>query len=100
MKTRSAGIQKGIGESVQPNEAWENSKVAVMTNICRLKFVQNLDLRNFLMATNDTMLAEDNVNDGFWGIALSRNSPRAKNTQNFKRNELGKILMQIRSEFA
>jgi ribA/ribD-fused uncharacterized protein len=99
MKTRSAGVQKGIGESIKSTDDWENSKVSVMENICRLKFVQNLDLKEFLLATQNTLLAEDNVNDGFWGIALSRNGPRAKNTQNFKRNELGKILMKIRQEF-
>jgi hypothetical protein len=99
MKTRSAGVQKGIGESIKATDAWENSKIDVMTNICRLKFTQNLDLKAFLLKTQQTYLAEDNVNDGFWGIALSRNSPRAKNIQNFKRNELGKMLMIIRSEF-
>jgi predicted NAD-dependent protein-ADP-ribosyltransferase YbiA (DUF1768 family) len=51
------------------------------------------------MATKETLLAEDNPNDSFWAINLSRNSPRAKNQQNFKRNELGKMLMLIRSEF-
>jgi hypothetical protein len=99
MKTKSAGAQKGIGESVKATDAWENSKIDVMTNLCRLKFTQNLDLQEFLLGTQSTLLAEDNMNDGYWGIALNRNSPRAKNTQNFKRNELGKILMLIRSEF-
>jgi ribA/ribD-fused uncharacterized protein len=99
MKTRSAGVQKGIGDSIKSNEAWESSKVEVMRNICKLKFVQNLDLKQFLMATETTLLAEDNPNDSFWAINLSRNSPRAKNVQNFKRNELGQILMQIRTDF-
>jgi hypothetical protein len=99
MKTRSAGVQKGIGDSIKSNDAWENSKVEVMRNICLLKFTQNLDLKEFLLGTQQTYLAEDNPNDSFWAINLSRNSPRAKNIQNFKRNELGRILMQIRSDF-
>jgi hypothetical protein len=99
MKTRSAGVQKGIGEAIKSNDDWESSKVAVMTHICQQKFSQNLDLKKILLSTHQTYLAEDNPSDGFWGIQMSRNSPRAKNTQNFKRNELGKILMQIRKDY-
>jgi hypothetical protein len=99
MKTKSAGVQKGIGDGIKSNDAWEASKVDTMKNICKLKFTQNQDLKTFLMGTQDTYLAEDNPNDSFWAINLNRNSPRAKNIQNFKRNELGKILMQIRHDF-
>ena len=98
MKTKSAGVQKGIGDSIKTNDAWETSKVDTMRNICKLKFSQNLDLKTFLLGTQDTYLAEDNPNDSFWAINLNRNSPQAKNIQNFKRNELGKILMQIRQD--
>jgi hypothetical protein len=96
MRTKSPGIQKSIGEGIKTNTDWERNRVSVMTRVCKEKFAQNPTLREFLDNTSPTYLAEDNPGDSFWGIALSRNSPRAANRMNFKDNNMGIILMQIR----
>ena len=98
MSAKSPGVQKGIGEAIEENADWESSKLAIMEQICGAKFRQNLDLRDFLMKTESTYLAEDNPQDSYYGIGLSRNSPRAKSRANFKTNHLGIILMRIRDE--
>ena len=98
MRTKSPGIQKSIGEAIKNTDDWENKKVDVMTRVCVEKFGQNPSLREFLAKTSPTYLAEDNPQDSFWGIAMSRNSPRALNRMNFKHNNMGLILMKIRDE--
>jgi hypothetical protein len=100
MHAKSPGVQKGIGEAIEDNDDWENSKLSIMAQICGAKFQQNLDLRAFLMKTGQTYLAEDNPQDSYYGIGLSRNSPRAKSRANFKTNHLGVILMGIRDGYA
>jgi hypothetical protein len=69
-----------------------------MKRVCKEKFGQNAHLRDFLLKTEHTLLAEDNHNDSFWGIGLSRQSPRSKNTANFKHNNMGVLLMEIRDD--
>ena len=97
MNTNIPGIQKGIGEHIKPTPEWNDGmKISIMKRACTEKFQQNRDLCDFLLKTGDTLLAEDNQNDSFWGIGLSRQSPRSKNTANYKSNHMGLILMEIR----
>ena len=98
MATRSPGIQKGLGEKIVDTAQWTQKKLDIMGHICAEKFKQNEHLRNFLLNTDNTYLAEDNPQDSYFGIGLSRNSPRSKNQANFKTNNLGVILMRIRDE--
>ena len=99
MSTNIPSIQKGIGEHIKTTPEWEGMRITVMKRACTKKFQENSTLRDFLLKTEDTLLAEDNQNDSFWGIGLSRQSPRSKNTANFKHNNLGLILMEIRDNF-
>jgi ribA/ribD-fused uncharacterized protein len=99
MQTTNPGVQKALGERVKDTPDWLKVRLDCMTKVCTAKFQQNLPLMEFLLETNKTYLAEDNPQDGYWGIKLSRNSPRSKNRQNFKDNHLGEILMQIRENF-
>ena len=100
METTNPGAQKGIGDRIKDTQTWLNSRIAVMERICTAKFTQNGFLREFLLSTKATYLAEDSISDGFWGIRMSRNNPRSNNIQNFKTNNLGKILMRIRDSLA
>jgi hypothetical protein len=96
MKTSNPGIQKSIGGQIKDTPDWTTNKVAAMKRVCMAKFSQNKKLRDFLLDTKSNYLAEDNPNDGFWGIKLRRNSPRSKSRANFKANNLGVLLMEIR----
>jgi ribA/ribD-fused uncharacterized protein len=68
---------------------WEYVKVSTMENLVRQKF-QNQDLEAMLVATGDQELVEGNSwNDTFWGVCRGVGD-----------NNLGKILMKIRSELS
>jgi hypothetical protein len=96
LKTTNPGSQKSQGERIKENADWEKNRLDVMFKVCRAKFEQNPHLMDFLKKTDKTYLAEDNPRDSFFGIGLSRHSPRAKKQTNFKTNNLGLILMKIR----
>jgi hypothetical protein len=98
MKTKSPGVQKSLGEKIESNPEWEEKKLEIMGQICGEKFRQNKFLADFLLKTEGTYLAEDNPQDSYYGIGLSRNSPRAQNRIYFKTNHLGELLMRIRDD--
>jgi hypothetical protein len=98
MKSDNPGTQKSLGEKIKICNDWDNKKLDVMKHVNLNKYQQNPDLKEFLIKTENTLLAEDNPFDGFWGIKLSRNSPRSDNAANFKFNHMGHILMDIRSQ--
>lgn len=82
------GTAKRAGRRVKLRPDWESVKIGVMTNIIRAKFAPGSDLADRLLATGDAELIEGNTwNDRFWGVCNGQG-----------RNELGKILMKIRSE--
>ena len=84
------GDAKRMGRQVQVRPDWEQVKVGSMEDLVRLKFTPHADLRAKLLATGDAELIEGNWwKDTFWGVCRGEG-----------RNELGKILMKVRSEMA
>lgn len=85
-----AGIAKKYGRTVPLRPDWEDVKVSAMEGIVRAKFLQNPDLARKLLATGEAELVEGNTwRDRFWGVDAATGEGR---------NELGKILMKVRSE--
>lgn len=79
---------KHLGRRVRLRPDWESVKISVMTEIVREKFKPGTELAARLLATGDAELIEGNHwNDRFWGVCNGTG-----------RNELGKILMEIRAE--
>lgn len=76
------------GLTIRPD--WEAVKVSVMDKAVRAKFTQNSVLKNLLLSTGDKLIAENSPRDSFWGLGKDGNG----------RNELGKILMTLRSELS
>jgi len=68
---------------------WNKIKVERMKAILRAKFTQHEDLKERLLQTGSKILIENSKMDAFWGIG--------KNGKG--KNILGKLLMEIRSEF-
>lgn len=85
------GDAKHFGRRLHLREDWEEVKVSVMLAVVRDKFIRNdadEDIRELLLATGDAYLEEGNTHgDCFWGAVKGEG-----------RNELGKILMQVRDE--
>jgi ribA/ribD-fused uncharacterized protein len=85
---KTPGLAKALGRRYKDRKDWDQVKVDVMTEIVRAKFQQHDDLAELLVSTGDSVLEEGNAwGDSFWGVYKGRG-----------RNELGKILMKIRSE--
>ncbi len=79
---------KRKGRSIKLCDDWENIKLNIMYEICYAKFTQNPDLNRKLLQTGNQTLVEGNTwNDTFWGMC-----------NGIGENNLGKILMKIRSE--
>ena len=79
---------KRLGRRVKLRSDWESVKVDIMTDLVRIKFLQNPDLKKKLLATGDQILIEGNSwNDKFWGVCKGEGQ-----------NYLGRILMMIRKE--
>lgn len=68
---------------------WESVKDDVMRDAVRAKFTQYPELKEILLTTGDAELVEHTVNDSYW----------ADGGDGSGKNMLGKILMEIRSEF-
>lgn len=77
------------GEPVHPN--WQTIKIGVMLGVVRDKFNMNPDIAELLVTTGDQELVEGNTwGDRYWGV-----DPIGSDNG---LNNLGLILMQVRSE--
>lgn len=78
---------KKQGRKVILRKDWEQIKDLVMYEICKIKF-SIPELKEKLLSIHDAELIEGNTwNDRYWGVC-----------NGFGKNQLGKILMQIRKE--
>lgn len=83
---------KRAGKLITLRADWDEIKVEVMRSIVREKFNQHEDLKARLVATGTAVIEEGNTwRDTFWGVCPP-GSGRG-------RNELGKILMELRTEW-
>lgn len=89
---------KSLGRQVKnyDDNVWNSKREQVMATAIRLKFEQNINMRNYLINTNDEILVECNPYDKIWACGLS-------NKQSFNRpntwrgdNKLGFLLMNLR----
>ena len=67
---------------------WEQAKDEIMHRAVLAKFTQHAKLRELLLATGDAEIVEHSRNDSYW----------ADGGDGKGRNQLGKILMQVREE--
>ena len=88
--SKNGKISKNDPEAFDKEE-WDNGRAyKVMKEVVLAKFTQNPDLKEMLVATGDACLIEGTTwKDTTWGVDLS--TMRGK-------NQLGKILMEVRQE--
>lgn len=91
--------QKALGRKVKGfvSEIWEQECFAIMVKGCLQKFLQNPDLKEKLLATDDLVLVEASPHDTIWGIGMDENHPDATNPKKWLGlNLLGLVLMEVR----
>lgn len=87
LKQMTCNAAKRAGRNLVLRPDWEQIKIVVMMDLCKIKF-QDPYLRKLLLETEDAELIEGNWwHDTFWGVC-----------NGIGRNELGKILMAIRAK--
>jgi conserved hypothetical protein, ribA/ribD-fused len=82
------------------DEKWDKVRVDRMRTAVRYKFYQNEDLRKRLMDTKyeGKTFVEASYYDRIWGVGYNENDA-PDHVDNWGRNELGKILTDLRNEF-
>ena len=93
------GAIKDLGRKVRgfDPKIWDSYKYTIVFRGNLLKFGQNIELREYLISTGDSVLAEASPYDGIWGIKLSESDERAKNPYRWcGENLLGFALMEVR----
>lgn len=101
MKTNNVREIKDLGRQVKnfDDEIWQFYRSKIVYEGNKAKFTQNEELKNALIATENTTLVEAAYNDSIWGIGLSENDPRSRNRKTWEgKNLLGEILTIIREE--
>lgn len=90
-QTARSGEAKRMGRGKTMYGKWAGNTIELMTELNMQKYSEkNPELLKKLLATGDAVLQEGNRwNDEFWGVNLFTGVGR---------NELGKILMQIREK--
>lgn len=88
--TKSPMIAARLGRSRKApiRKDWESVKLGVMLDAVRAKFAQHPGLAALLRSTGDRPIVEHTRNDSFWGDGGDGTG----------RNELGRLLMQVREE--
>ena len=92
---------KKLGREIQDFEpaVWEAYKYEIVKKGNVHKFSQHLNLKQFLLATNDRVLVEASPVDTIWGIGLAADAPNAENPACWQGpNLLGFALMEVRDQ--
>jgi ribA/ribD-fused uncharacterized protein len=101
LKAKHPKQYKELGRQVKnfDQKLWDDMKYDIVYDAVLMKFQQNDSLREQLLATGGTLIAEASPTDAIWGIALSANDQLAKQPGSWKgKNLLGNALMEVRRE--
>lgn len=102
-KTKDTGARKRIAQASNPalariisgmsqaKSGWRDVQVNIMAHIIEQKFARNRQLLNKLLETSDDIVFVDH--DLFWGAIQNED-------QWIGQNQLGKILMELRSKYS
>lgn len=99
LETGDVAQIKALGRKVSGYDdvLWSGMRQVIVYNGLLEKFRQSEDLRNLLLATGDSILAECAVKDRIWGIGLSMTDEDRFDMSKWKgQNLLGFALMEVR----
>ena len=97
-KAESGRDAKIVSKDLPLSNVWDVVKLDIMKELVRRKFDACKEFRDALLSTEDKILAEATA-DCFFGSGLSPELTRCTGPANYPGlNELGKIMMELRSE--
>ncbi len=94
-------LQQAIGREIRGFDQglWDANKEGIVYAGNKLKFTQNHDLREMLLATHPRVLVEASPTDLVWGVGLSADDPLILDEKNWRgQNLLGKVLTKLRGD--
>lgn len=103
MKSNHPKQMKDLGRKVKnfDEELWIKKRYSIILNGNYAKFIQNEDLREFLIKTKDRILVEASPYDKIWGIGMAADDQNIENPLFWKgSNLLGFALMEVRDELS
>ena len=95
------GKIKALGREVKnfDQTEWDKCKHTIVLTGNFQKFLQNPELKDFLLRTGDKILVEASPRDRIWGIGMGKANENAENPAAWRgRNLLGFALMEVRDE--
>jgi ribA/ribD-fused uncharacterized protein len=100
LEAKNPSEQKELGRQVKnfKENIWNDFKFNVVFQGNYLKFSQNEELKNKLIATEPYILVEANKHDRIWGIGKFADDPTLMNTEEWGENLLGKVLVKVREQ--
>lgn len=101
MKEKNPREQKALGRKIKGfiPEEWNKFKYETVKRGLREKFLQNEELKEFLLSHKTEYIVEASPEDRIWGIGF-RESVALKNKENWGENLLGKILTELAAEIS
>ena len=102
LETEDPGTCKELGRKVSPFESavWDAVRYEVVKTGNRAKYEQNPELKEALLKTGGSLLAEASPEDRIWGIGLDRLEAAETDPDDWPgQNLMGIILMELRDEF-
>lgn len=101
MEARVQGKIKALGRQVKDFDQgeWDKCKHTIVLTGNFQKFLQNPELKDFLLRTGDKILVEASPRDCVWGIGMGKVNENAENPAAWRgQNLLGFALMEVRDE--
>lgn len=99
MGAESPREYKKLGRTVKGFDTiiWNEKRLDIVVEGNKAKFSQNPALKEFLLATDDAILAEASPYDKIWGIGMDEKTAAAGRVEDWKgENLLGCALMEVR----
>ena len=77
LKTSNPRKQKQLGQEIQGfnQSTWDEEKKSIVYKGNYLKFTQNAELLEILLATQGTLLVEASPTDKIWGVGMELDTP-------------------------
>lgn len=101
METSSPRTIKLLGRKISnfDESIWGQYKYQIVVHGNCAKFSQDLNLKQFLLLTDNALIAEASPYDKIWGIGISADHINAYTPKKWKgQNLLGKALMEVRDQ--